>query len=81
MEAVHVPFKGGAEAMTEVISGRIDFFFGPVPLVLPQIQEGKLTALAVNGARRSATLPNVPTTSEPALPMPSIRFGSECFYR
>ena len=64
VEAVHVPFRGGAEAMTEVIAGRIDFFFGPVALVLPQIQEGKLTALAVNGAKRSATLPNVPTTLE-----------------
>ena len=64
VEAVHVPFKGGAEAMTEVIAGRIDFFFGPVALVLPQIQEGKLTALAVNGAKRSAALPNVPTTLE-----------------
>ena len=64
VDAVHVPFKGGAEAMTEVIAGRIDFFFGPVALVLPQIQEGKLTALAVNGAKRSAALPNVPTTFE-----------------
>jgi tripartite-type tricarboxylate transporter receptor subunit TctC len=64
VEAVHVPFKGGAEAMTEVIAGRIDFFFGPVALVLPQIQEGKLTALVVNGAKRSAALPNVPTTLE-----------------
>ena len=36
VDAVHVPFKGGAEAMTEVIAGRIDFFFGPVGLVLPQ---------------------------------------------
>ena len=62
LDAVHVPFKGGAEAMTEVIAGRIDFFFGPVALVLPQIQEGKLTALAVNGDKRSAALPNVPTT-------------------
>jgi len=61
---VHVPFKGGAEAMTEVIAGRLDFFFGPVALVLPQIQDGKLTALAVNGAKRSAALPNVPTTLE-----------------
>jgi tripartite-type tricarboxylate transporter receptor subunit TctC len=50
--------------MTEVIAGRIDFFFGPVALVLPQIQEGKLTALVVNGAKRSAALPNVPTTFE-----------------
>ena len=64
VEAVHVPFKGGAEAMTEVIAGRIDFFFGPVALVLPQIQEGKLTALAVNGVRRSAVLPSIPTTLE-----------------
>ena len=64
VEAVHVPFKGGAEAMTEVIAGRIDFFFGPVALVLPQIQDGKLAALAVNGAKRSAALPDVPTTLE-----------------
>jgi tripartite-type tricarboxylate transporter receptor subunit TctC len=64
VEAVHVPFKGGAEAMTEVIAGRIDFFFGPVALVLPQIQEGKLVALAVNGAKRSPALPDVPTTLE-----------------
>jgi tripartite-type tricarboxylate transporter receptor subunit TctC len=64
VEAVHVPFKGGAEAMTEVIAGRIDFFFGPIALVLSQVQEGKLTALAVNGLKRSAALPNVPTTLE-----------------
>ena len=50
--------------MTEVIAGRIDFFFGPVALVLPQFRERKLTALAVNGSRRSAVLPNVPTTLE-----------------
>jgi tripartite-type tricarboxylate transporter receptor subunit TctC len=67
VEAVHVPFKGGAEAMTEVIAGRIDFFLGPVALVLPQVQAGKLTALAVNGAKRSAALPNVPTTLEAGL--------------
>ena len=64
VEAVHVPFKGGAEAMTEVIAGRIDFFFGPVGLVLPQIQDGKLRALVVNGAKRSSALPDIPTTLE-----------------
>lgn len=64
VQAVHVPFKGGAEAMTEVIAGRIDFFFGPVGLVLPQVKEGNLAALAVNGAKRSAALPDVPTTAE-----------------
>ena len=64
VDAVHVPFKGGAEAMTEVIAGRIDFFFGPVGLVLPYIQDGKLRALVVNGAKRSSALPDVPTTLE-----------------
>jgi tripartite-type tricarboxylate transporter receptor subunit TctC len=64
VDAVHVPFKGGAEAMTEVIAGRIDFFFGPVGLVLPQVQEGKLRALVVNGAKRSSALPEIPTTQE-----------------
>ena len=64
VKAVHIPFKGGAEAMFEVMAGRVDFFFGPVGLVLPQVREGKLVALAVNGARRAAALPNVPTTLE-----------------
>ena len=62
--AVHVPFKGGAEAMTEVLAGRVDFFFGPVALVLPHVREGKLLALAVNGAKRSATLSEVRTLQE-----------------
>jgi tripartite-type tricarboxylate transporter receptor subunit TctC len=64
IKAVHVPFKGGAEAMTEVIAGRIDFFFGPVGLVLSHVQEGGLAALVVNTASRSSALPDVPTTKE-----------------
>ena len=63
-EAVHVPFKGGGEAITEVIAGRIDFFFGPVGLALPHIKDGKLVALAVNGNERSAVMPQVRTTGE-----------------
>jgi tripartite-type tricarboxylate transporter receptor subunit TctC len=68
IEVVHVPFKGGAEAMFEVISGRVDFFFGPVALVLPHIRDGKLVALAVNSAKRSATLADVPTLHEAGYP-------------
>jgi tripartite-type tricarboxylate transporter receptor subunit TctC len=64
VEAVHVPFRGGAEAMSEVMAGRVDFFFGPVGLVLPHVREGKLLGLVVNGHRRSATLPDIPTTLE-----------------
>jgi tripartite-type tricarboxylate transporter receptor subunit TctC len=50
--------------MTEVIAGRVDFFFGPIAPVLPQLRDGKRVALAVNTAKRSATLPDVPTTAE-----------------
>lgn len=64
VQATHIPFKGGAEAMFEVMAGRVDFFFGPVGLVLPHVREGKLAALVANGTRRSAALPDVPTTLE-----------------
>jgi len=64
IEAVHVPLKGGSEVLTEVMSGRVDFFFGPVGVVAPRVREGKLTALVVNGAQRSSLLPDVPTTLE-----------------
>jgi tripartite-type tricarboxylate transporter receptor subunit TctC len=64
IEAVHVPFRGGAEAMAEAMAGRVDFFFGPLPLVLPHIRGDKLVALVVNGAKRAAALPDVPTTLE-----------------
>jgi tripartite-type tricarboxylate transporter receptor subunit TctC len=64
IEAVHVPLKGGAEAVTEVMTGRVDFFFGPVGVVAPRVQEGKLTALLVNGAKRSSLLPDVPATPD-----------------
>jgi tripartite-type tricarboxylate transporter receptor subunit TctC len=64
IDVVHVPFKGGAEAMLEAMTGRVDFFFGPVALVLPHIREGKLLALAVNTGKRSETLPDVPTLQE-----------------
>jgi tripartite-type tricarboxylate transporter receptor subunit TctC len=67
IQAVHIPFKGGAQAMSEVMAGRVDFFFGPVGLVLPHVQSGKLAALVVNGAKRSAALPNVPTMHEAGL--------------
>src|SRR5262245_286134 len=64
MQAMHVPFKGGVEAMTEVIAGRIDFFFVALGAALPYIRDGKLSALAVNTAKRSIALPDVPTIAE-----------------
>jgi tripartite-type tricarboxylate transporter receptor subunit TctC len=64
LQAVHVPFKGGPEAMTEVITGRVDFYFVAIGAALPYIKDGKLSALAVNSAKRSVALPDVPTTRE-----------------
>jgi tripartite-type tricarboxylate transporter receptor subunit TctC len=64
IDALHVPFKGGAEAMSEVIAGRIDFFFGPPALLAPHVREGRLVALVGNGISRTAALPDVPTTRE-----------------
>src|SRR5206468_1557456 len=64
IDAVHVPFKGTPEAMTDVIGGRDDFFFAPMSGALPMVRDGKLQALAVSTATRSPALPNVPTTVE-----------------
>ena len=64
VNAVHVPFKGGAEAMSEAMTGRVEFFFGPTALVLPSIRDGKLVALVVNGPKRATSLPDVPTMLE-----------------
>jgi tripartite-type tricarboxylate transporter receptor subunit TctC len=64
IQAVHVPFKGGPEAMSEIIAGRLDFFFAPVGNALPLVKDGALSALVVNSAKRSAALPEVPTAAE-----------------
>ena len=64
IEVVHVPFKGTPEALTEVLSGRVDYYFCPVNAVLPLVESKKLLALAMGSSKRSAALPNVPTTVE-----------------
>jgi tripartite-type tricarboxylate transporter receptor subunit TctC len=63
-DAVHIPFRGGPEALTEVIAGRVDFYFCPINTALPFIREGKLLALVTNGSTRVPDLPDVPTTLE-----------------
>lgn len=68
LDAVHVPFKGTPDAMTDVIGGRSDWFFAPLSSALPLIRDGKLQALAVSTSRRSSLLPDVPTTVEAGVP-------------
>jgi len=60
----HIPTKSTPEAMTEVLSGRADYFLSPIGLAAQHIKAGKLVALGVSSTQRSAVLPNVPTTAE-----------------
>jgi tripartite-type tricarboxylate transporter receptor subunit TctC len=71
-EAQHIPFKGAAEAVTDVIAGRSDFSVQLTATTVPQIREGALTALAVSAHKRIALLPDVPTTIEAGLPAESV---------
>jgi tripartite-type tricarboxylate transporter receptor subunit TctC len=64
IDVLHVPFKGTPEALTEIIAGRVDYYFCPVNAVLPMIAEKTLLALAVGSTKRSAALPDVATTVE-----------------
>ena len=64
IDAVHVPYKGSPEAITETITGRIDYFFAPLVSALPMIKAGKLIPLAVSTSKRSSQLPDVPTLAE-----------------
>ena len=63
-KGVHVPYKGGAPALVDVIGGQVDGTFGNINTVLPQIKAGKVRALAVTSAKRSPLLPDVPTMEE-----------------
>ncbi|MBQ0958558.1 tripartite tricarboxylate transporter substrate binding protein [Ideonella sp. 4Y11] len=60
----HVPYKGAAQAMTDVISGTVDLYLSSVPTLLGQIRQGKVRALAVTSAKRVDDLPQVPTINE-----------------
>jgi len=68
INVVHVAYKGGPEALTDVLAGRINFVFSPIGLALPLVRDKRLLALAVSPATRSPALPDVPTVAEAGLP-------------
>jgi tripartite-type tricarboxylate transporter receptor subunit TctC len=69
-----VPFKGSPEALTEVMTGRVDMYFCPITPALPLIRDGKLLALAVSSSKRASALPDVPTTVEAGVPESDLDF-------
>ncbi|MBS0465703.1 MAG: tripartite tricarboxylate transporter substrate binding protein, partial [Proteobacteria bacterium] len=66
-ELTHVPYKGSAPLITDLIGGQVPVAFDNLPASLPHIQAGKLKALAVAGSQRSPALPDVPTLAEAGL--------------
>lgn len=68
VKLLHVPYKGSAPAMTDLIGGQIPFTVDTVAAAIPQVKSGKVKAIAVTTARRSALLPDVPTAAEAGYP-------------
>ena len=73
---VHVPYRGGGPAMTDFLGGQVETFVAIVSTAVPYVKQGKVRALAVSGARRSAALPDVPTVAESGWP----QFESTTWY-
>lgn len=68
LDMVHVPYKSGGPAITDVMAGQVDFMFGTISATYPHVSAGKLRALAVAAPERSGRLPQIPTVAESAIP-------------
>src|ERR1700719_2422566 len=67
VETTHVPYRGGAEVIADILGGRLDFYFCPLATALPLIREGRVHALVISTPKRAAELPDVPTPAEVGL--------------
>ncbi|HYH41393.1 MAG TPA: tripartite tricarboxylate transporter substrate binding protein, partial [Burkholderiales bacterium] len=68
VDILHVPYKSGPGALTDLMNGQLSIYLGGIPINLPMIKAGKVRALGTSGLKRSAQLPNVPTIAEAGLP-------------
>lgn len=67
IEVTHVPYRGAAPAVVDLVSGQVQMMFADIPVLLPQVRSGALRAVAIGSRERSALLPDVPTTAEAGL--------------
>jgi len=67
-DIVHIPYKGSAPAVTDLLAGQTNMMFDNIPSSLPHIKSGKLIAIATTGAKRDPALPNLPTIAEAGVP-------------
>jgi tripartite-type tricarboxylate transporter receptor subunit TctC len=68
IDMVHIPYKGTAPAMADVIAGQVSLLFNSMPAVLPHVQSGRLRGIAVGSAKRSPAAPDIPTVAESGVP-------------
>jgi tripartite-type tricarboxylate transporter receptor subunit TctC len=68
IDVTHIPYKGTQEVMTDLLGGRVEYYFAPISAALSSIRDGKLRAIAVSSPRRSSSLPEVPTVAESGVP-------------
>jgi tripartite-type tricarboxylate transporter receptor subunit TctC len=64
VDIAHVPYKGAAPAVTDLVGGHVQLMFNPMPPLMPHVKSGRLRALAVGGVQRSPALPDIPTVAE-----------------
>jgi tripartite-type tricarboxylate transporter receptor subunit TctC len=68
IDIIHVPYKGGGAAVTDLLAGQVSMYFGTTPSTVPHVRTGRLRALAVTSLQRSRATPDIPTMAEAALP-------------
>jgi tripartite-type tricarboxylate transporter receptor subunit TctC len=68
IDVTHIPYKGTQEVITDLLGGRVDYYFAPISAGLSSVRDGKLRALAVSSSSRSSSLPEVPTLAESGVP-------------